>query len=194
MRRPKNYRQYIESPAWKERRAHFYELRFAAEAPHCENNSCNRYFVPLEAHHLTYVRLGCELPEDILFLCARCHRNFDSERTRRDREIAARQRAEKRRREIRWFKNPFKQLARRRGGSNPVHVRWYYRRFVSAWRACCDSLECVPPASESRRWFLRIDRYMRRREGRLWFTGSFEDAENAYLAFLEEHKRRRHRR
>ena len=27
----------------------------------------------LELHHLTYVRLGCERPEDTVLLCKRCH-------------------------------------------------------------------------------------------------------------------------
>lgn len=36
----------------------------------------------LEVHHLTYERLGCELPEDLRVLCRRCHETAHAPRNR----------------------------------------------------------------------------------------------------------------
>lgn len=183
MRRSVNYRRYVESAEWKERSARFFALRFKG-APYCEN--CNRHFVPLQGHHATYERLGCEWPQDILFVCKDCHPILDRDRVRRDRQLTERRRGAKRRLEIQRFKRPFKLMARRRGGHNPSHVHWYYTRFLLAWRTCCES-SCDRPSLENQRWFLRIHRLMTRKYGRFWFAhNSFEDAVNAYLAFLEE--------
>lgn len=69
------YRQYIASPLWRERRKAFLE----------ENGlACNRCDVPrwlaaiaydqdLHVHHLHYATLGAETDEDLEALCRRCH-------------------------------------------------------------------------------------------------------------------------
>jgi hypothetical protein len=36
-----------------------------------------------EAHHLTYVRIGRELPEDLMAVCASCHRRLHNRPARR---------------------------------------------------------------------------------------------------------------
>ena len=60
------YARYRESEHWKET---------AAAARKRANYMCQRCgsTSQLEVHHLTYVRLRAELPEDLVVLCHRCH-------------------------------------------------------------------------------------------------------------------------
>jgi len=60
------YLAYLRSPWWRARKA--LVIRFRGEA--CEY--CGR-LERLELHHLSYERLGRELPEDVVLLCSVCH-------------------------------------------------------------------------------------------------------------------------
>jgi 5-methylcytosine-specific restriction endonuclease McrA len=61
------YRDYLLSPEWKERR----RIEFGASQRRCQScGSRGR----LHIHHLTYERRGHELPEDLVVICERCHR------------------------------------------------------------------------------------------------------------------------
>ena len=67
------YREYIRSPAWRERRA-----AVLAKAGHrCERCPA---VTGIEVHHLRYTNLGHEPDEDLEVLCWRCHRTADRER------------------------------------------------------------------------------------------------------------------
>jgi 5-methylcytosine-specific restriction endonuclease McrA len=57
---------------------------------------CGTTNVSLQVHHITYARLGNELPSDLLVVCFDCHRRKDGERdreTQRKREEARTNRA-----------------------------------------------------------------------------------------------------
>lgn len=68
------YKDYIESYKWiqlsEETRM---ARRCCAECGMTRQWSRYFYGVDLDVHHLTYERLGNELPEDLVVLCARCH-------------------------------------------------------------------------------------------------------------------------
>lgn len=148
MKRLKNYDFYINSDDWKQRRDRFFELRFPADTlSYCEHR--RKHFVPFEAHHLIYDRLGAELSEDILFVCAKCHRELDRERAYPDREEAALRAASRRVQMIRSFKRPFKVMARRKSKDNGKHGRSFYRHFVRCWRDCCRCSNGEAPRSLS---------------------------------------------
>ena len=60
------YDEYLRSPYWRQLRQ-----RILARAKgRCERCRAVR---DLQVHHLTYVRLGCELETDLEAACARCH-------------------------------------------------------------------------------------------------------------------------
>lgn len=61
-----NYYEYINSDEWKQKRN---------DALERANNKCSECGSEhdLHVHHLTYKRLGRELPEDLQVLCADCH-------------------------------------------------------------------------------------------------------------------------
>lgn len=61
------YQRYLLSSRWKTFRASIIIARGYA----CEN--CGSMKGPIDAHHKTYVRLGNELPDDIVLLCRPCH-------------------------------------------------------------------------------------------------------------------------
>jgi 5-methylcytosine-specific restriction endonuclease McrA len=71
------YEAVIRSPEWQ---------RFADEQRllarfKCESDGCGRRLsFELDVHHLHYLRLGRERPEDVLVLCPMCHREFDDRR------------------------------------------------------------------------------------------------------------------
>lgn len=60
------YDIYMRSPGWRMKRRQILEI---------DGNCCRRCGSSerLEVHHLTYRRLGAELPEDLITLCHRCH-------------------------------------------------------------------------------------------------------------------------
>lgn len=63
----RNYQIYLESDHWKAFRA-----KILNERKHCCENckSSER----LQIHHITYERLGAELPTDVAVLCKPCHK------------------------------------------------------------------------------------------------------------------------
>ncbi len=69
-----DYHAYIRSETWREKRREV--IRRARGI--CER--CGRWPV-INVHHLTYARLGNELPEDLLGVCSRCHREFHGGKT-----------------------------------------------------------------------------------------------------------------
>lgn len=69
------YREYISSPQWKERRKEF----LAVFGTHCANCNLPRllaivaYDQDLHVHHVSYARIGQETEDDLKALCKRCH-------------------------------------------------------------------------------------------------------------------------
>jgi hypothetical protein len=180
MKRPEYYRQYIKTPEWWQRRDQFFAVRFPG-VPCCE----------LQAHHLHYRTLGFEQPTDLVFVCDKCHRNLDRELAVREHELTTQLRVETRRREIRQFKHRFQEMCRRRGGSDPKRIWSLYRHFVAAWRLCCQPSwgASYRPMRDNQRWFLKIHRFMKREQGAFWFARiDFENAVDAYLAFLDQRR------
>lgn len=64
-----DYKAYLASPAWRARRLDV--IRRSGGI--CER--CHDWPV-VNVHHLSYERLGCELPDDLLGVCTKCHRNL----------------------------------------------------------------------------------------------------------------------
>jgi hypothetical protein len=68
-RRKVEYKKYINSPQWKEKRRLLFS---AAGLPVCFK--CGIWDVPMHVHHLTYARFGGdELMEDLAIVCVPCH-------------------------------------------------------------------------------------------------------------------------
>lgn len=64
-----DYRAYMRSAEWRRRRLEV--IRRAGGI--CER--CHRWPI-VNVHHLTYERLGAELPGDLLGVCPRCHEDI----------------------------------------------------------------------------------------------------------------------
>lgn len=62
-----DYQDYIDSAQWAE----FRDGVLRARGFRCEQ--CGGWGWDRELHHLTYERLGRELPEDVVVLCPPCH-------------------------------------------------------------------------------------------------------------------------
>jgi 5-methylcytosine-specific restriction endonuclease McrA len=68
------YRLYIASEAWLQRRK-----RFLGPNPQCnrcalsQEEAVRAYDQGLNVHHRNYQHVGCELDEDLEALCRRCH-------------------------------------------------------------------------------------------------------------------------
>ena len=67
------YNEYLKSEHWQEVRAG------ALERAGNRCQLCNRA-ARLHVHHRTYERRGCELPDDVIVLCADCHKLFHDNR------------------------------------------------------------------------------------------------------------------
>jgi hypothetical protein len=80
----KEYDDALRSAHWRKLRK-IAEKRSGRRCEKCGRCAENSLFV-MSLHHLTYERLGAELPEDVLLVCPRCHRELDFERTRPDSE------------------------------------------------------------------------------------------------------------
>ena len=80
------WEKYLRSPQWKARR----DARLRAVGYKCERCGINGPSARLEVHHLTYDRLGNELPSDLSVLCPRCHQEADAEREAREARLAKR--------------------------------------------------------------------------------------------------------
>lgn len=63
----KDYAAYLASPAWAKVKAHYRKLVIEA----CGLCGCESQ---LDLHHMTYERVGEELPADLVWLCRSCHR------------------------------------------------------------------------------------------------------------------------
>jgi hypothetical protein len=64
---PRNYREYIAGPYWRAKRIEV----LAARGAQCERCFSDKQ---INVHHKSYVRLGKELPQDLLILCRNCHK------------------------------------------------------------------------------------------------------------------------
>ena len=64
------YKLYIKSVKWKNFKKGIIETR-GNKCEKCGNTDCI-----LDGHHITYKRLFNELPEDILLVCRKCHKNI----------------------------------------------------------------------------------------------------------------------
>lgn len=63
------YREYLQTDHWKEmRRVALRRARYRCQLCHANT--------PLNVHHRTYERRGCEEPSDLIALCEPCHRKF----------------------------------------------------------------------------------------------------------------------
>jgi len=71
----KRYISHLKSAKWRAIREGLFELR----GRKCE--VCGRAAKRLEVHHLTYERMGDEIPEDLRILCYCCHIAADQHRT-----------------------------------------------------------------------------------------------------------------
>ncbi len=69
-----NYEDYMRSQEWDARR------KAAIIAAGCRCQICNAGNRRLDVHHRTYVRLGNELPQDLVALCRQCHKLFHQNR------------------------------------------------------------------------------------------------------------------
>ncbi len=78
---PSFYKLYLKSNKWKVIRAAAL-VRGRGRCVRCGGT------YDLEVHHLTYERLGCEMPSDLVVVCKTCHPQLD-----REREAAALRRA-----------------------------------------------------------------------------------------------------
>jgi hypothetical protein len=70
---PSMYEEYIHSPRWYAFKRRLIKIR----GNKCE--ACPTVGDKLDLHHLTYVRLGCERPEDVKLLCRACHQATSQE-------------------------------------------------------------------------------------------------------------------
>jgi hypothetical protein len=64
-----SYPEYLSSAKWKERRQAFLDSR--PKPLRCQMNARHKF--GLQVHHNTYENIGCELDEDLVLLCRRCH-------------------------------------------------------------------------------------------------------------------------
>ena len=65
------YKNYMISPQWEVKRA---------EAVKADGNACRKCGRKgkVEVHHITYKRMGAELPEDLIAVCPACHAALDA--------------------------------------------------------------------------------------------------------------------
>ena len=77
-RRTKQYIDYIQSEAWRLKKAQIIFVR----GRQCERCKKGDY---LQLHHLNYDRLGHELDSDLQLLCVKCHKKADQHREARTR-------------------------------------------------------------------------------------------------------------
>lgn len=77
-----NYYDYLKSPQWQTvRGAALKRANYQCEKCKSAKN--------LEVHHITYKRLGYELPEDLIVLCKDCHENVHSKDLKQDDDFFA---------------------------------------------------------------------------------------------------------
>lgn len=66
------YNKYIKGPKWAAKR----ELWFNTFGKWCR--ACGTAAGPIQLHHMTYDRLGRERMNDLVALCANCHREVEA--------------------------------------------------------------------------------------------------------------------
>jgi 5-methylcytosine-specific restriction endonuclease McrA len=66
------YETYLRSRAWRAFRAEMLTLADGTCA-HCGVSEQTSMLLVLDVHHLSYDRLGWELPHDVVVLCRPCH-------------------------------------------------------------------------------------------------------------------------
>lgn len=72
-----NYAKYINSHSWRTNVVRLGEL--AASGKRCRLCFApGTRLSPLQVHHATYVRLGCEAVGDLTTLCPQCHHEVES--------------------------------------------------------------------------------------------------------------------
>lgn len=62
----RRYGEYLQSPAWRERR----RAALLRSGSRCQICGATR---ALQVHHVTYVRVGEEFPDDLRVVCVECH-------------------------------------------------------------------------------------------------------------------------
>lgn len=67
------YAEYLQTRHWQEKRQEALRL----EKYKC--HLCNARGCELHVHHLTYKRRGCELQDDLMVLCDKCHTRVHQE-------------------------------------------------------------------------------------------------------------------
>lgn len=72
-----NYIRYFSSKLWRNNPVRLREFAAAGfQCRLCPNSQANGHV--LEAHHRTYVRIGCEIDGDLTALCRECHKGVTS--------------------------------------------------------------------------------------------------------------------
>lgn len=66
------YSEYLKTRHWKSIRTKVIQDRGKV----CE--VCGRSNIPLQVHHMTYERIGCEKMEDLICVCKDCHMGIHS--------------------------------------------------------------------------------------------------------------------
>lgn len=70
----REYHEYLQSLEWKDRR----DDKLWEAGYRCSMCGASGYDIRLEVHHLTYERVGHELPSDLMVLCRTCHQKRHS--------------------------------------------------------------------------------------------------------------------
>lgn len=68
------YQEYLHSDRWKALRASVFKRVADPRCYCCEKRKAAGWY--LEVHHLTYERVGRELPGDLVLVCEWCHRSI----------------------------------------------------------------------------------------------------------------------
>ena len=72
-----DYVKYISSTSWRDNPARLRELEAARfQCRLCPNSAANGH--PIEVHHRTDERFGCEVDGDLTALCGPCHKGVTS--------------------------------------------------------------------------------------------------------------------
>ena len=71
-----DYDEYMASDDWKRKRRQVIERA----QYRCERCGVSRRITPLDVHHKTYERFGCEFISDLEALCRNCHNAADAKR------------------------------------------------------------------------------------------------------------------
>ncbi len=76
---PIDYRGYLKTEEWKMKSSEAKQrASFTCELCGCHEDELKD--AKLEVHHVSYVRLGYEKPEDLVVLCSDCHRKIHEDK------------------------------------------------------------------------------------------------------------------